>query len=1139
MKRLFEKIQKLTIAALMTIVAMVSCTPEQTPEQTKYVIIPDEMEVYLESVATSEPVVVAVFATDNEWQLQQDDWSMEWCTVATTFDAEGAKAIAISATENTSEESREAYLTLYHENSSTTMTVVQIGSEDEEATRIECDSVVCVGKGMGEMEPVIEANGDFEVVIPSEADWLSWENGVFIYSQSYEKMPRTAEVVLKSSYAEKKISFVQYGTVEVMLPTTEFVVPNKDGEVKIPYEIYALDAEASIVLDANYWSGVVDSDEEGVFVVGYIQNESDTERNVDFTVTVGTTKVTGVITQLPIQEYEEVGEDAQKDDMLIGIESVEAVSEYSTARGGLTKLYDGNVKSYWATKTNENPDEVWVTYNFAADKKLTQIDYMHYIPTETVNWGQWGEIEVYLTYNGVEELLGKYDFKQAKTPSTIYFEEPLSVEGLEKMTVKILTAAPFSETITKVASGNEFGLYQYNPENFPVLDYFTDWSCCELRSDVTWEQIQEIKDPLYRNVASQMFNGDYSRFRTYLAKPYLHPDRDAAIFLNAPKTLLDGVTGMYVRKAYEPLVIYLEEDYGEDIYLRVIDWENDEGNAGRVIGHELANADYRLHKGRNFINPGIRGLIYILWHTDNYDKLPPIKMNFMTGVVNGYFNAETDDPKDFYEIMMQAGVKEEPHFDIITDNVVMTFTKLNYRKFSFGNDPNNYERAMRTIQIFDTITRIQQIIQGFDKYAALGRERVYHNRAPFYGAYGDCYGGAGAYATVYGMKNMAQDILDPDRMWPQNVEPEKLNNGWVGCCWGLAHELGHNNQTNHFGWRGLGEVSNNLMGAITQTTFFGEGHTTMRYNNHFNLSMADIVTRWVVDPDGTERHLTHCESVNTPKYGQKRAGGDPNHQPMVDPTTQLMPFWQLYLYYHRALGKEDFYPDFYELCRLDKPILFQDWFLPRGMESSEQNAKAMLEYMVKISTAAGEDLSGFCNDWHIPGINNRMLCSHYGQSIITTTQEDIDKRVEICSQFPKPEMNPLYINDLNVDLYRYRTPLTAGTYSVDDNGYFNMNGDWSGVAAWALVDPATERVMGIYQGVDKQIKYRYYTSIYEAYDPEVHGYRGQGCPEDSPYLTYNNGYQRYMIIGEGVKRPDLELYGVDVWGTYHKGTRVE
>ncbi len=511
----------------------------------------------------------------------------------------------------------------------------------------------------------------------------------------------------------------------------------------------------------------------------------------------------------------------------------------------------------------------------------------------------------------------------------------------------------------------------------------------------------------------------------------------------------------------------------------------------------------------------------------------------MTGVVNGYFNAETDDPKDFYAIMMQAGVDEEPHFDIITDNVVMTFTKLNYRRFSFGNNPNGYERAMRTIQVFDTVTRIQQIIQGFDKYAALGRERVYHNRAPFYGAYGDCYGGAGAYATVYGMKNMAQDILDPDRMWPQNVDPAKLNNGLVGCCWGLAHELGHNNQTDNFGWRGLGEVSNNLMGAITQTIFFGEGHTTMRYNNHFNLSMADIVTRWVVDPDGTERHLTHCESVNTPKYGQKRDPNNLTHQPMVDPTTQLMPFWQLYLYYHRALGKEDFYPDFYELCRQDSRILFRDWFLTDGMLSSEQNTRAMYEFMVKISTAAGEDLSGFCNDWHIPGINNRMLCSHYGQSIITTTQEEIDKRVAICNKYPKPEMNPLYINDLNVDLYRNRTPLTAGSYSVDANGYFNMNGDWNGVAAWALVDPATERVMGIYQGVDKQIRYRYYTSIYEAFDPDVHAYRGQGCPEDSPYLTYNNGYQRFMLTGDGVKRPDLELYGVDVWGTFHKGTRVE
>jgi hypothetical protein len=30
-----------------------------------------------------------------------------------------------------------------------------------------------------------------------------------------------------------------------------------------------------------------------------------------------------------------------------------------------------------------------------------------------------------------------------------------------------------------------------------------------------------------------------------------------------------------------------------------------------------------------------------------------------------------------------------------------------------------------------------------------------------------------------------------------------------------------------------------------------------------------------------------------------------------------------------------------------------------------------------------------------------------------------------------------------------------------------------------------------------------------------------------------------MEIGPGVFRNDLELYGIDVWGKFHKGTRVE
>ncbi len=1122
-----------TLLSLMTILWSCEKTPVEG-DDSKYIQIDDDV-LYFDAEAMSEPVMVSVFATDNEWKILQDDESKSWCEITTGVDEYQGKSLLVKLSANDTDDQRTASLSLYYETYTQGLTIIQLAAEDAAATTITCDSLVVVSRNLGEFTPKVEANGIYEVT--TDATWLTYDNGVFYYDAYYGVEPRTAEVVLRSDYAEATMTVKQLGSIEAKIAADKYTVTYKEGSVTIPVERWNPASETEVVVESEWLTYDASKSTADSVVLNFTANPTEEQREAQVTIKVGVTTLTATVSQLVETGYEAVANDQQKDDLVLAVAKSTASSVYVTSRGA-SRAHDGNDLSWWGTSVKNNNDENWLTYEFADEQTLTQVDYMRYAPADNINWGSWGEIEVYITRNGVDELLGKYDFGKVKTPSVVYFDEPLAVEGLEKITVKILSAVPFSESVTSVASAGEFGLYQYNPDNFPTLDYFTDLSCWELRPEITWEDIQAIRDPFYRNMAEQMFNGDYNRFRRHLAQAYRHPDEDAKVFQNSPKTLLDGVTGMYVAEVGDPQYIFLDEDYGQDIFLRIIDWVGDEGMAGRVLEHERA-VNYRLKKGRNVIIPSLRGLMYIFWHTEDYATQPRIRINFANSGVNGYFNAETDAPEDFYPTMMQAGLSPEPHFDIITDNVIMNFTKATLREFSFQKNPDLYKRAMRTIMIFDTVTRIQQIIQGFDKYAALGRERVYHNRAPFYAAYGDCFGGAGAYATVYGNRNMAHDILDPDHMWPENFDPAKLDNGKVGHCWGLAHELGHNNQTNHFGWRGLGEVSNNLMGAITQTTFFGEGNTTMRFNNHFNRCMADMVTRWVVDPDGTERHLTYCESVNTPQYGVSRTTSDPNHQPMVDPTTQLMPFWQLYLYYHRALEKTDFYPDFYELCRLDRPIKFRDWFLSGGMESSADQEYAMYEFMVKASTAAGEDLSGFCNDWHLPGINNRMLCSHYGQSVITTTQEEIDKRVAVCSKFPKPEMNPLYINDLNIDLYRQRAKLSAGSYSVSEDGVYTMNGDWSGVAAWALVDPETERVMGIYQGADSQIKYRYYTSIYEAFDPEKHGYRGEGCPEDSPYLTHNNGYQRFMLIGPGVIRTDLKLYGVDVWGQYHEGTRVE
>jgi hypothetical protein len=378
---------------------------------------------------------------------------------------------------------------------------------------------------------------------------------------------------------------------------------------------------------------------------------------------------------------------------------------------------------------------------------------------------------------------------------------------------------------------------------------------------------------------------------------------------------------------------------------------------------------------------------------------------------------------------------------------------------------------------------------------------------------------------------MSSDVLRPIKLW--NKKTTVWNNNVVGAIWGIAHELGHSTQTDLFSWQGMAEVSNNLMCAVTQNFVYGLGlgRTTMNYNDHFNKGMRDVVTRWVVDPDGTRRHMTHPETVNTPSVGNIDGG--------VDPTTQLMPFWQLYLYYHIVKGNEDFYPDFYELCRTKYPAI-------RAVSSDHniyQSAIA-LEYMKSISEAAGEDLSDFAQEWGLPGINPAMginpgtKVNHYGQAFFMTTKEQVDASVAACQKYPKPKMNPLYIHDDNLDLYRNPKPVTVGTHTVNDSGKFTMEG-WADVVAWVLHDPNKLNEKGE-KGRDVAViecsnqngggtfTYTYKESKYMINDAG-NDYK---YTNGSSYASNDKGTMRSLdkVAADHAYTKTLQLYAVDAYG---------
>ena len=115
MKKMLQSLRfvAVTLGALLA----VSCANEPEENVTKKFILPDVAEQYLpaEGVAEADAIVIPVFATDNEWMILQEDESMEWLHVTTVMDAEGSKALSVTAEANEALESRETYLTIYYD----------------------------------------------------------------------------------------------------------------------------------------------------------------------------------------------------------------------------------------------------------------------------------------------------------------------------------------------------------------------------------------------------------------------------------------------------------------------------------------------------------------------------------------------------------------------------------------------------------------------------------------------------------------------------------------------------------------------------------------------------------------------------------------------------------------------------------------------------------------------------------------------------------------------------------------------------------------------------------------------------------------------------------------------------------------
>lgn len=436
--------------------------------------------------------------------------------------------------------------------------------------------------------------------------------------------------------------------------------------------------------------------------------------------------------------------------------------------------------------------------------------------------------------------------------SRINFDE--SQNGVSK--VKITMNSSWGKTL----ACREVEFYKRNPSNFDYTTLFADLACTQLKSGITEQEILSCPHSFYRKIAWYIYKEKYPQeFRIADYKAYPYPYKQALENKTSTYSLLDNPTGISVETG-ENLIVMADLKGRPTATIRVQNLDKP-GNDG------FGGEEYIVQEGINIIPIKEKGLIYVMYHQDDYETLPAITLHFASGNVNGYYDSQNPAHEGRWEELINNAV--DKYFDVLGKYAHLTFPTLRFR--------NNTKDGKALIDWYDQLVYREAEFLGLMKY-----DRMFKNRAYFHVIY-TSYMYAAGYRTAY-----HDNTLD-------NLTNETILNA---NCWGPAHELGHVNQIRPgLKWLGLAEVTNNISSLYIQTSICNETSRLEKQGNYTSALNNFMVT--------------------------SSAHGDE-----TDPFRKLPPFWQLELYYGKCLGRtpmqqEDhggFYPEVCEWIRTHKDL---------------------------------------------------------------------------------------------------------------------------------------------------------------------------------------------------------------------------
>jgi hypothetical protein len=352
----------------------------------------------------------------------------------------------------------------------------------------------------------------------------------------------------------------------------------------------------------------------------------------------------------------------------------------------------------------------------------------------------------------------------------------------------------------------------------------------------------------------------------------------------------------------------------------------------------LEGTSYPLLPGVNRFTVPHSGLVYVMYHTPTGTE-PDVKIHIASGMVNGYFDSQKHRRERWGELLNNAPFE---HFDLVGKRAHLTFETAAYREYT----PD----GMELINRYDEMVRLQQEFSGMIKYDRVPGNRTYfvvHNDRSyhFYATY---------YHTGY-RADMQNRILDPYDYLDSSHEAGHMHQVRPGLC-----------------WHGTGEVTVHLYTMIVTAAWGLPGLFTGSYANSYDLAFSDIL-------DAGKSYLEHSRHY-----------------------CRFVPFWQLKLYMHDVLGKDDFYKDVHEAARK-----ISDTPAPSA-------GTCQVEFVKICCDAAKLDLTQFFEAWGVLKAMNITVNDNGNASVVVTQKMVDDAKAYIAAKgYPKPSRDFTRITDAN------------------------------------------------------------------------------------------------------------------------------